>query len=123
MALQAMNASPHHPKVKTSIRLGESLYVAGGVVAGKMQLECKADKGLGIGIITVELYAMCFDVLMRLAGIEAAPTRHERATSAAPDDVPDAAMAAEILARNAADAAIFAHYQGLLEPHLAQWRG
>lgn len=58
MALQAMNASPHHPKVKTSIRLGESLYVAGSVVAGKMQLECKADKGLGISIITVELYAI-----------------------------------------------------------------
>lgn len=58
MALQAMNASPYHPKVKTSIRLGESLYVAGGVVAGKIQMECKADKGLGIGAIMVELFAI-----------------------------------------------------------------
>ena len=58
MALQAMNASPYHPKVKTSIKLGESLYVAGGVVAGKIQMECKADKGLGIGAIMVELFAI-----------------------------------------------------------------
>ncbi|TCD63942.1 hypothetical protein EIP91_004752 [Steccherinum ochraceum] len=58
MAHQAMNASPYHPKVKTSIRLGDSLYVAGGVLTGKMQMECKADKGLGIGPIVVELFAI-----------------------------------------------------------------
>ncbi|CAL1715767.1 unnamed protein product [Somion occarium] len=53
-----MNASPHHPKVKVSLRLGEPLAVAGGLVTGKVEMECKADKGLGIGVIMVELFAI-----------------------------------------------------------------
>ena len=55
---EPMNASPHHPKVRVTLRLGEPLSVAGGFVTGKMEMECKADKGLGIGMIMVELFAI-----------------------------------------------------------------
>ncbi|KAK7686099.1 hypothetical protein QCA50_010911 [Cerrena zonata] len=55
---EPMNASPHHPKVKVTLRLGEALSVAGGFVTGKMEMECKADKGLGIGVVMVELFAI-----------------------------------------------------------------
>ncbi|TFY83918.1 hypothetical protein EWM64_g96 [Hericium alpestre] len=62
MALQSrpepMNASPYHPKVKVSLTTSDKLYVAGGAVTGKMEVECRADKGLGLGIIMVELYAI-----------------------------------------------------------------
>jgi hypothetical protein len=62
MALQTrpepMNASPHHSKVKVSLTLGQSLFVAGEHVTGKMEMECRADKGLGIGIIMLELFAI-----------------------------------------------------------------
>jgi hypothetical protein len=53
-----MNASPHHSKVKVSLTLGQSIFVAGEHVAGKMEIECRADKGLGIGIIMVELFGI-----------------------------------------------------------------
>jgi hypothetical protein len=55
---EPMNASPHHPKVKVSCTLSDPLYVAGGFVAGKMEVECKTDKGLGLGIMVVELFAI-----------------------------------------------------------------
>ncbi|KAI0077291.1 hypothetical protein K474DRAFT_1661914 [Panus rudis PR-1116 ss-1] len=55
---EPMNASPHHPKVKTSLKLTDTLCVAGGQLSGKMEMECKADKGLGIGMIMVELFAI-----------------------------------------------------------------
>ena len=53
-----MNASPHHPKVKVSCKLSDPLYVAGGFVAGKMEVECRTDNGLGLGVIMVELFAI-----------------------------------------------------------------
>lgn len=53
-----MNATPHHPKVKVSVTLSDSFYVAGDAVTGKMELESRADKGLGLGIIMVELVAI-----------------------------------------------------------------
>lgn len=56
--LEPMNASPHHAKVKVSLQLADSMYVAGNAITGKVQLECKADKGLGIGVVMVELYAV-----------------------------------------------------------------
>jgi len=55
--LEPMNASPHHAKVRVSLTLADTLFVAGGAVTGKIEMECKADKGVGIGIIMVELYA------------------------------------------------------------------
>ncbi|KAI0064947.1 hypothetical protein BV25DRAFT_214971 [Artomyces pyxidatus] len=62
MALQTrpepMNASPYHSKVKVQITLSDPFYIAGGAITGKMELECKADKGLGIGVIMVELFAI-----------------------------------------------------------------
>ena len=38
--------------------LGRHLEHGVGMVAGKMELECKAEKGLGISVIMVELYAI-----------------------------------------------------------------
>ncbi|KAI9452519.1 hypothetical protein F5148DRAFT_1289563 [Russula earlei] len=64
MALQSqsrpepMNATPHHSKVKLSVTLSDSFYIAGDAVTGKIELESRADKGLGLGIIMVELVAV-----------------------------------------------------------------
>jgi hypothetical protein len=55
---EPMNASPHHSKVKVFLTLADPLFVAGGFVAGKMEMECKADKGLGIDVMMVELFAI-----------------------------------------------------------------
>ena len=55
---EPMNASPSHPKVKVSLAFSERVYVAGGAITGKMELEARADKGLGLGIIMVELVAI-----------------------------------------------------------------
>ncbi|KAJ6611168.1 hypothetical protein B0H10DRAFT_2224391 [Mycena sp. CBHHK59/15] len=55
---EPMNASPHHSKVKVSMTLGSSVFVAGGYISGKMEMECRADKGLGIGVMMVELFAI-----------------------------------------------------------------
>ncbi|KAG6901787.1 hypothetical protein C0995_007890 [Termitomyces sp. Mi166 len=55
---EPMNSSPYHPKVKVSMTLAHPIYVAGKFVAGKMEVECRADKGLGIGVIMVELFAV-----------------------------------------------------------------
>ncbi|EAU85235.1 hypothetical protein CC1G_06251 [Coprinopsis cinerea okayama7 len=55
---EPMNATPHHSKVKVSITLADPIFVAGDYVAGKMELECRADKGLGVGVILVELFAI-----------------------------------------------------------------
>ena len=55
---EPMNASPHHPKVKVTCQLSDPLYVAGGFIAGKMEVECRTDKGLGLGVIMVELSAI-----------------------------------------------------------------
>ena len=53
-----MNASQNHPKVRVSCKLSDPLYVAGGFVAGKMEVECRTDKGLALGVIMVELSAI-----------------------------------------------------------------
>ncbi|TFK21478.1 hypothetical protein FA15DRAFT_623931 [Coprinopsis marcescibilis] len=55
---EAMNATPHHSKVKVTVTLADPLFLAGDYVAGKVELECRADKGLGIGVIFVELFAI-----------------------------------------------------------------
>lgn len=61
---EPMNASPNHSKVKVSLALSDAVYVAGGFVSGKMEMECKAGAGtgpgdtLGIGIMMVELVAI-----------------------------------------------------------------
>ena len=55
---EPMNATPHHSKVKVSVTLSDPFYIAGDAVTGKMELESRADKGLGLGIIMVELVAI-----------------------------------------------------------------
>ncbi|KAJ4479137.1 hypothetical protein J3R30DRAFT_2722861 [Lentinula aciculospora] len=54
---EPMNATTHHPKVIVSLTLGEPYFVAGDYISGKMEMDCKADKGLGIGVILIELFA------------------------------------------------------------------
>ncbi|KAI0706423.1 hypothetical protein C8Q76DRAFT_818795 [Earliella scabrosa] len=55
---EPMNASPYHSKVRVTLKFADTQFAAGGMVAGKMELECKAEKGLGISVIMVELYAI-----------------------------------------------------------------
>lgn len=53
-----MNATPHHSKVRLSVTLSDKFYIAGDAITGKMELESRADTGLGLGIIAVELIAI-----------------------------------------------------------------
>ena len=53
-----MNASPYHSKVKVPLKFADTQFAAGGMVTGKAELECKAEKGLGISVIMVELFAI-----------------------------------------------------------------
>jgi hypothetical protein len=53
-----MNATPHHSKIKVSVTLSDPFYIAGDAITGKVELESRADKGLGLGIIMVELIAI-----------------------------------------------------------------
>lgn len=55
---EPMNATTHHSKVRTTLKFVDPLFVAGGAVSGKMEMECKPDQGLGIGVIMVELFAV-----------------------------------------------------------------
>jgi hypothetical protein len=57
---EPMNASSHHPKIKLSITPAEALFVAGTHVTGKLEMECRAEgeKGLGIGVVMIELFAI-----------------------------------------------------------------
>ncbi|KAI6037696.1 hypothetical protein EDC04DRAFT_2897290 [Pisolithus marmoratus] len=64
MALQSrpqpMNASEHHAKVKVTLTLSDPIFIAGRCISGKMDVESRADLDslLGIGAMTVELYAI-----------------------------------------------------------------
>ncbi|KAF8800828.1 hypothetical protein BYT27DRAFT_7199290, partial [Phlegmacium glaucopus] len=53
-----MNSSPYHSKVKITTTLSDPTFVAGNFVSGRMDMECRADRGLGIGILMVELFAI-----------------------------------------------------------------
>lgn len=53
-----MNATPYHSKVRLSVTLSDKFYIAGDAITGKMELESRADTGLGLGIIAVELVAI-----------------------------------------------------------------
>ncbi|KAL5526614.1 hypothetical protein ACEPAF_8338 [Sanghuangporus sanghuang] len=55
---EPINATHAHSKAKVSLFFADSLFVAGEHVSGKMELECKAERGLGIGDIKVELFAI-----------------------------------------------------------------
>lgn len=49
-----MNESSHHPKLRVTLTLG-SVFVAGGDVYGKMDVECQSGEGVGLRAIKVEL--------------------------------------------------------------------
>ncbi|KAF8800493.1 hypothetical protein BYT27DRAFT_7227437 [Phlegmacium glaucopus] len=55
---EPMNSSPYHSKVKITTTLSDPTFVAGNFVSGKLDMECRADRGLGIGILMVELFAI-----------------------------------------------------------------
>ncbi|KAG8734171.1 hypothetical protein FRC11_010389 [Ceratobasidium sp. 423] len=54
---EVMNAGPHHAKLRVTAQVASSVYVAGSEISGKMDVECRAEKGLGLGTIMVELMA------------------------------------------------------------------
>ena len=59
--VEAMNASPTHPKVRIKLQLSSNTFIAGEDVTGKMELECRADgfggagKALAMGKVGVEM--------------------------------------------------------------------
>lgn len=55
---EPMNATPNHSKAKVSLFFSDPLFVAGQHVTGKMELECKTDRDLGINVIKAELFAI-----------------------------------------------------------------
>ncbi|KAJ8077578.1 hypothetical protein PM082_002010 [Marasmius tenuissimus] len=55
---EPMNVTTHHAKVRVSLSLSDPLFVAGDAITGKMEMDCRADKGLGIGVMMVELFAI-----------------------------------------------------------------
>ncbi|CAE6429818.1 unnamed protein product [Rhizoctonia solani] len=54
---EVMNAGPHHAKLRVTAQVASSAYVAGSEISGKMDVECRAEKGLGLGTLMVELMA------------------------------------------------------------------
>ena len=56
--IEPMNASPNHSKIRVTIHLADPLFVAGEELVGKMEMDCRADKGLGIGVMMIELFAV-----------------------------------------------------------------
>ncbi|KIK52500.1 hypothetical protein GYMLUDRAFT_251206 [Collybiopsis luxurians FD-317 M1] len=55
---ESMNVVTHHPKVKVTLTLAEPYFIVGGYITEKMEMECKADKGLGIGNMMIQLFAI-----------------------------------------------------------------
>lgn len=55
---EPMNAITNHSKVRTTLKFADSLFIAGDAVTGKIEMECRTDRGLGIGVIMVELFAI-----------------------------------------------------------------
>ena len=55
---EPMNSSPHHSKVNITTTLSDPTFLAGSFVSGKLNMECRADQGLGIGTLMVELFGI-----------------------------------------------------------------
>ena len=55
-----MSTSSHHSKVKITLTLSDPVFVAGGIISGRMEVESHADLDclLGIGAMMVELHAI-----------------------------------------------------------------
>ena len=56
--VESMNVISSHAKLRTTLRFADLLFVAGDAVSGKMEVECKADTGLAMGVIMVELFGV-----------------------------------------------------------------
>lgn len=55
---EPINATFQHSKAKATLSFSDPLFVAGDNISGKLELECRADRGLGIADIKVELFAI-----------------------------------------------------------------
>lgn len=55
--MEPMNTVQNHSKLRVSVALSAPLFVAGEDITGKMEMECKTDKGLGISVMMVDLIA------------------------------------------------------------------
>lgn len=66
-----MNESEHHPKLKVQATLGAPVFVAGGDVYGKVEIESRADTELGLRSLFVELIAVerTFSLLVNIWGL------------------------------------------------------
>lgn len=53
-----MNAGPHHAKLRVTAHVAAPVYVAGTDITGKIDVECRTEKGLGLGTIMVEFMAI-----------------------------------------------------------------
>lgn len=53
-----MNATSSHSKVRVTASVSAPVFVAGGEISGKMEMDCRTDKGLGISEMMVELVAV-----------------------------------------------------------------
>ena len=56
--LEPMNVTSNHSKLRTTLRFADIQFIAGDVVSGKMEMECKAEKGLAVGVVKVELFGV-----------------------------------------------------------------
>jgi hypothetical protein len=64
-AMEPMNATQTHSKVRVTASVSAPVFVAGDEVSGKMELDCRTDKGLGIDTMMVELVAVQGELFIR----------------------------------------------------------
>lgn len=56
--VEPMNVTSSHPKLRVTLRFADSQFISGDVVSGKMEVECKAERGLAVSVIQVELFGI-----------------------------------------------------------------
>lgn len=56
-ARYAMNVTQHHPKVKVTLAIPNTTFVAGDEIRGKFSVESRSETALGLALISVELVA------------------------------------------------------------------
>lgn len=52
-----MNVTQHHPKVKVTLAIPNSVFVSGDEIRGKFMIESRTENALGLATISVELLA------------------------------------------------------------------
>jgi hypothetical protein len=67
--MEPMNVALSHAKVRVTTHLSSPVFVAGEEITGKMELDCRTDKGLGISTMMVELVAVQGRYMPRQSGV------------------------------------------------------